>query len=435
MAEEGARKGAVNCHRFKALMEQEDFLAFSPEEQEKLHNEIAEGLDYAIARYDAYACFLKGYLLHVGFLGYEENQKEALIPLERGCEIGQSTCFFLKAYIHYYKRDALPPEMRASAADIARTCLQAVRLGDRENFTLGQIAMGYVSNLLSKYDDEIEKFWLKEYVAANPEEDGKDSTGVISVYPQGFYYAMDVEEDTMDQVLPQLDYDIVHYSPALQRITKALGLDKESCHVAMMVDKNGYMEELPDNMTGTIIYGHSQEILGTVIFVLEDDKTYRLKPFKGLQRVYCFVELLKAATGNLLREPTSEELESIGEEIGGFEEYDDPEFSDDAETGDEVQEVEEHRQMTDFKAKLREDIENCNLCKNTLRVTLPDSQEYWFKSNEDLIYKLEIKKAIEDNIVRNGGYMIDEWLFVDSRQIPIDIRSRICFNIGENQSS
>ena len=435
VAEEGARKGAVNCHRFKALMEQEDFLAFSPEEQEKLHNEIAEGLDYAIARYDAYACFLKGYLLHVGFLGYEENQKEALIPLERGCEIGQSTCFFLKAYIHYYKRDALPPQMRASAADIARTCLQAVRLGDRENFTLGQIAMGYVSNLLSKYDDEIEKFWLKEYVAANPEEDEKDSTGVISVYPQGFYYAMDVEEDTMDQVLPQLDYDIVHYSPALQRITKALGLDKESCHVAMLVDKNGYMEELPDNMTGTIIYGHSQEILGTVIFVLEDDKTYRLKPFKGLQRAYCFLELLKAATGNLLREPTSEELESIGEEIGGFEEYDDPEFSDDAETGDEVQEVEEHRQMTEFEAKLREDIENCNLCKNTLRVTLPDSQEYWFKSNEDLIYKLDIKEAIEDNIVRNGGYMIDEWLFVDSRQIPIDIRSRICFNIGENQSS
>lgn len=203
----------------------------------------------------------------------------------------------------------------------------------------------------------------------------------------------------------------------------------------MLVDKNGYMEELSDNITGTIIYGHSQEILGTVIFVLEDDKTYLLKPFKGLQRVYCFVELLKAATENLLREPTSEELESIGEEIGGFEEYDDPEFSDNAETDDEVQEVEGHRQMTEFEAKLREDIANCNLCKNTLRVTLPDSHEYWFKSNEDLIYKLDIKKAIEDNIVRNGGYMIDEWFFVDSRQIPIDIRSRICFNIGENQSS
>ena len=87
--------------------------------------------------------------------------------------------------------------------------------------------------------------------------------------------------------------------------------------------------------------------------------------------------------------------------------------------------------MTEFEAKLRKDIENCNLCKNTLRVTLPDSREYWFRSNEDLIYKLDIKEAIEDNIVRNGGYMIDEWLFVDSRQIPIDIRSRICFNIGK----
>lgn len=380
VAEEGVRKGSVNCRCFKASMSQEDYLAHSPQQRELLHKEIASDLDYAIARHNSYACYLKGWVLEQGELGYSKSPEEALKALERGCELRNSGCYFLKAVIQNDERDTLPPQMRASAADIARTCLQAVRLGDRENFTLGQIAMGYVSNLLSKYDDEIEKYWLKEYVATNPEEDEKDSTGVISVYPQGFYYAMDVEEDTMDQVLPQLDYDIVHYSPALQRITKALGLDKESCHVAMLVDKNGYMEELPDNMTGTIIYGHSQEILGTVIFVLEDDKTYRLKPFKGLQRVYCFVELLKAATGNLLREPTSEELESIGEEIGGFEEYDDPEFSDDAETGDEVQEVEEHRQMTEFEAKLREDIENCNLCKNTLRVTLPDSQEYWFKS-------------------------------------------------------
>ena len=132
-------------------MEQEDFLAFSPEEQEKLHNEIAEGLDYAIARYDAYACFLKGYLLHVGFLGYEENQKEALIPLERGCEIGQSTCFFLKAYIHYYKRDALPPEMRASAADIARTCLQAARLSDRENYLFRTIPVQHSGDTRSLF--------------------------------------------------------------------------------------------------------------------------------------------------------------------------------------------------------------------------------------------------------------------------------------------
>lgn len=446
VAEEGARKGAVNCHRFKAMMEQDDFLALSPEKQNELHNEIAEGLDYAIARYDSYACYLKGFLLHSGFLGYAENQEEALIPLERGCELGQSGCFCLKAYIHYYKGDALPPEMRASAADIARTCLQAVRMGDREIFTLGQVAYGYVSNMLSKYDDEIENLWLKEYVAANPEKDYEDVTGVIAVYPRGFYYAMDVGEDTMDQVLPQMEYDIVHYSPALQRITKALCLDEESCHVAMLVDKNGFMGELPDNMTGTIIYGHGQEILGTVIFVLEDDETYHLKPFKGLNRTYCFIELLKAATGNLVRQPTSEELEyiskdigeDVGEDIGGFEEYDDPEFVDDAGIDDgEEQSVEdeEPRQMTELEARLREEIDNCNLCVDTLTLTLPDSSEYQFESTGDLIYKLGIKKAIEDNIARHGGYMIDEWQFVDSRQIPLDIRSRIRFDFGGNQSS
>ena len=98
-------------------------------------------------------------------------------------------------------------------------------------------------------------------------------------------------------------------------------------------------------------------------------------------------------------------------------------------------EDEEPRQMTELEALLREEIDNCNLCVDTLTLTLPDSSEYWFKSNADLIYNLGIKEAIEDNIVRHGGYMIDEWQFVDSRQIPFDIRSRIRFDFGGNQSS
>ena len=36
-------------------------------------------------------------------------------------------------------------------------------------------------------------------------------------------------------------------------------------------------------------------------------------------------------------------------------------------------------------------------------------------------------EAIEENIERHGGYMIDEWQYVDARQIPMDIRSRVRF--------
>ena len=445
VADEGARNGAVNCRRFKARMSQEDFLALSGEEQEALHREISEGLDYAIAHHDRYACFLKGICLYYGNLGYTEDIIQALEPLERGCEMGHGNCFWLKSVILH----------ELGRGGVAKASLQAARLGDREQFTLEQVARGYVSRELSNHAEEIEELWLKEYLKVNPEdEDSKDSRGVIAVYPQGFYYAMDVDDGetlNLEALAEKVDargFDVVHFSPVLSRITKALSL--EGCHVAMLVDKDGYMKDLPDNMAGTIIYGQAQEIRGTVIFVLEDDKTYSLMPMVGLQRVYMFIQLLNAATGGLVRLPSSEELESIGaEDPGGFEEYDDfEEKYDDPDIFDgyekfpdqEIeQEIEEDMVSADTSAdaepkeitvpveKIMEGIAQCNLCIDTLYISLKGHPEYDFASTEDLFYRLGIMEAIEENIKRHGGYMIDEWQYVDARQVPQDIRSRVRF--------
>ena len=452
IAEEGARLGAVNCRRFKAGMEWDDFLALSAQERTILHQEIDEGLDYAIAHNDGFACYLKGASVYLGQFGYSENNEEALRALSRGCELGKGNCFWLKAYIQHMHGDNLPDEMKSSAQDIAKDCLQAARMGERQEFTLEQVARGYVTGLLSKYEKEIEQLWLKEYLAANPEEDDtKDSAGVTFVYPQGFYYVMDAEEGEDDLDLEALStlteargYDVVHYSPILSRITKMLSLDKESCHLAMLVDKDGLMRDLPDNMVGTLVYGQGQEIRGTVVFVLEDDDTYRLMPMKGLQRTYMFLQMLGAATGGLLRQPSSEELEAIGmEDSGGFEEYDDPDiFDDESEQEQEIEEdmvavdtsmEEEPRELVVPVAEVKEGINNCNLCIDTLIVTLPDSREFWFKSTADLIFKLGIKSTIENNIERHGGYMIDEWQYVDARQIPMDIRSHIVFKYPDEK--
>ncbi len=418
VAEEGARKGAVNCRRFKAGMEQDAFLALPEEQQEALHREIAEGLDYAIEHHDRYACFLKGCCLYFGNLGYPEDPVQALEPLERGCQMGHSNCFWLKANIL----------KELGRKGVAKASLQAARLGDREQFTLEQVARGYVSGELSQYTEEIETLWLKEYLKVNPEEeDGKDSLGIIAVYPQGFYYAMDVEEDGeldlehLAQKVEARGFDVVHYSSLLTRITKALSL--EGCHVAMLVDKEGYMKDLPDNMAGTLIYGQAQEIRGTVVFVLEDDKNYTLLPMKGLQRVYMFTRLLNAATGGLVRLPSSEELESIGAE--------DPDIFDGYERNPD-QEIEEEidaepKELTVPVEQVLEGIAQCNLCIDTLFVSLKGHPEYAFASTNDLYYDLHIMEAIEENIERHGGYMIDEWQYVDARQIPMDIRSRVRF--------
>ena len=445
VADEGARNGAVNCRRFKARMSQEDFLALSGEEQEALHKEISEGLDYAIAHHDRYACFLKGICLYYGNLGYTEDIIQALEPLERGCEMGHGNCFWLKSVILH----------ELGRGGVAKASLQAARLGDREQFTLEQVARGYVSRELSNHAEEIEELWLKEYLKVNPEdEDSKDSRGVIAVYPQGFYYAMDVDDGetlNLEALAEKVDargFDVVHFSPVLSRITKALSL--EGCRVAMLVDKDGYMKDLPDNMAGTIIYGQAQEIRGTVIFVLEDDKTYSLMPMVGLQRVYMFIQLLNAATDGLVRLPSSEELESIGaEDPGGFEEYDDfeekyddPDIFDgyekfpDQEIEQEIEEDmvsvdtsadEEPKEITVPVEKVMEGISQCNLCIDTLYISLQGHPEYDFASTDDLFYRLGIMEAIEENIKQHGGYMIDEWQYVDARQVPQDIRSRVRF--------
>ena len=445
VADEGARNGAVNCRRFKARMSQEVFLALSGEEQEALHKEISEGLDYAIAHHDRYACFLKGICLYYGNLGYTEDIIQALEPLERGCEMGHGNCFWLKSVILH----------ELGRGGVAKASLQAARLGDREQFTLEQVARGYVSRELSNHAEEIEELWLKEYLKVNPEdEDSKDSRGVIAVYPQGFYYAMDVDDGetlNLEALAEKVDargFDVVHFSPVLSRITKALSL--EGCHVAMLVDKDGYMKDLPDNMAGTIIYGQAQEIRGTVIFVLEDDKTYSLMPMVGLQRVYMFIQLLNAATDGLVRLPSSEELESIGaEDPGGFEEYDDfeekyddPDIFDgyekfpDQEIEQEIEEDmvsvdtsadEEPKEITVPVEKVMEGISQCNLCIDTLYISLQGHPEYDFASTDDLFYRLGIMEAIEENIKQHGGYMIDEWQYVDARQVPQDIRSRVRF--------
>ena len=445
VADEGARNGAVNCRRFKARMSQEDFLALSGEEQEALHKEISEGLDYAIAHHDRYACFLKGICLYYGNLGYTEDIIQALEPLERGCEMGHGNCFWLKSVILH----------ELGRGGVAKASLQAARLGDREQFTLEQVARGYVSRELSNHAEEIEELWLKEYLKVNPEdEDSKDSRGVIAVYPQGFYYAMDVDDGetlNLEALAEKVDargFDVVHFSPVLSRITKALSL--EGCRVAMLVDKDGYMKDLPDNMAGTIIYGQAQEIRGTVIFVLEDDKTYSLMPMVGLQRVYMFIQLLNAATGGLVRLPSSEELESIGaEDPGGFEEYDDfeekyddPDIFDgyekfpDQEIEQEIEEDmvsadtstdAEPKEITVPVEKIMEGIAQCNLCIDTLYISLKGHPEYDFASTDDLFYRLGIMEAIEENIKQHGGYMIDEWQYVDARQVPQDIRSRVRF--------
>ncbi len=227
------------------------------------------------------------------------------------------------------------------------------------------------------------------------------STGVLSVYPEGFYYIMDAGEKLdlgdLAQKMEARGFDVVHFSPLLALLTKSLNL--ENSHVAMLVDKDAYAKDLPDNMTGTIVYGQGTEMRGPVVFVLETDNGYELKPLKGQQRMFLLIEFLNAATGGLLRQPTREEADIF----------------DDADP----------KEITVPLSELDEALGIVNLCRDTLFIVLPDEPRYEFVDTGDLFYPIMDK--IEANIEAHGGHMIDEWRFVDSCQTPIDIRSRVRF--------
>lgn len=451
--EEGKAHGAVNCFRYLATMPQEEFEGYTPEQQEDLHRRIEEGLLYSIERNDRYAHFLLSDKLYMGELGFGIDVPRALEYARRGAELGDGPSFNQLAFIHQNSVDEVPEGMRLGRSQVSKFQLQALRLGETGLYELEQVAKAYVRGELPDHADEIEEIWLRKYhdesISQDREESGgeaDESLGVICVYPQGFYYAYDVDADfSPARDVPSLigagGIDIVHYSPILERISKALCLD--GCHLVMAVDRDGYARDLADNMAGTIVYGHGMEIRGTAVFLLEDER-YNLMPFMGMMPCFMFIQLLRGATDGLVRQPTSEEMEALGDDSnGGFEEYDDPDFlvDDDKEEvkdneeetapfgkplpveGEEEEEEEaEAREYTALVEDLPQALSQCNLCRDTLTILYPDESRYWFMSTEDLIRELGIKEALEENIQSHGGYMIDEWQFVDRRQCPTDLR-------------
>ncbi len=442
-AEEGMAKGAVNCHRALAsFMDSEEFEALPKEKQKELHEEMDRGLRYAVEHYDRRACYLLAVYVYLGQMGYEANIAEAIRIAKRGCELGYNLCFELLAMIHD-NNENIPNELRISQSELTKFYLQSLRMDVISIEALEKVARAYTANLLPKQDEEIEKLWLpKYYEQSTAEEENPDSRGVLTVYPQGFFYAVEVETETFDtlsylaELIDADGVDMVHYSEALNRMTKVLCHgEHKGCHIAMAVDRDGYAKDLPDNMPGTLLYGHGMEIRGTVILLLEDEK-YHLKPIKGLAFFNMCINMLNAVTAGLTRYPTDEEIKAIESSDEAFEEYDDPDLIDDDEEYEEdVPSMEESDDaepttLTVKLADIEEVLEVCNLCRDTLFVLCPS--EYSFTSTNDLMYS--IKDAVELNIKCNGGYMIDEWQFVDSRQVLIDIRSRVRFKLeGEDE--
>lgn len=450
VTEEGMAHGSVPCFRASASMSEEVFNSKSPEEQEILHRRIEAGLRYAMDHYDTYAYFLTACCLLYGSLGFEEDVPEAVMVAGRGSGLGNGACSRLVGWIHDYEED-VPDDLRLGKVAIAELLLLAVRRGDYTLYGLQQLAGAYVRGLIPQYDAEMEKWWLgKYYEVCMEDEDEEDAApGLLGIYPEGFYYAWDVDEDfgTEDELSLHFGSDVelgvVHASERLARISRVLRLDDKQ--VVAVFDRNAKSKGLPLNEIGTAVCCPFCEVYGHVVFLLEDESGF--SPARGSSILLMLLNMLGAAAGvKPPHPPTAEEMGKVDTDVyGGFAAYDDPDFLADDDDGKRYGDTEEPagpresastapeggredavrppKIITVSLEDLGEALAECNLCHDTLEIIYPGGPAYDFLSTEDLFYMLGIKEDLEDNIENCGGYMIDEWMFVDGRQVPMDLRS------------
>ena len=94
--------------------------------------------------------------------------------------------------------------------------------------------------------------------------------------------------------------EVVRYTAALNALTEQIGLS--GCHLVFLVDRNGYAkEDIGDNMTGTILYGSGQPILGDIVFALETDSGYHIKGVDSVELLTDIYNSINNAVGDLLR--------------------------------------------------------------------------------------------------------------------------------------
>ena len=95
--------------------------------------------------------------------------------------------------------------------------------------------------------------------------------------------------------------EVVRYTAPLNAISEHVGLTDH--HLVFLIDRNGYARpDAGDNMTGTLLYGAGQEIIGDIIFALESDNGYNISGIVEsntlLNKIY---NTINNAVGGLLR--------------------------------------------------------------------------------------------------------------------------------------
>ena len=162
------------------------------------------------------------------------------------------------------------------------------------------------------------KRWQEEHPEEAEEEEAEeedpgedtgtedDSEKIIPAFILANFYGVasliQKEDNFMEELPKEINADrleVVRYTPALNELSKQLGLRGK--HLVFLMDRDIWQKTSGDNMTGTILYGRSgYEIMGDIIFALEDDK-YEICGFETLDDVNAAFNAINNRAGGLLR--------------------------------------------------------------------------------------------------------------------------------------
>ena len=134
-------------------------------------------------------------------------------------------------------------------------------------------------------------------------EDYEIMPTVLIIHPSGYTEFLDADMSSMTSgeiasLIYGEDFELVHSSEHLVRITKECGLTK---NLVMYFSRKGLTEDSDDNYVGSVLYDGDAEVRGPIIIAL-DDNGHNISSFENEDDIENVFEAIDDLTGILRRE-------------------------------------------------------------------------------------------------------------------------------------
>ena len=264
----GIQLGVPDC-RILGMENEYRWESLSGDERLAIYRQLKKNLPEGIAQGSGVCAYVLADALLNGKFGYDMDLRMGREYADIALTYGYNEA----ANLVIEAAETLDDPEFMSDEDLLKLRYDALRYGIEEQ--LDHVVKNKDAYIEIGYGDEIEKVWMPLWKKKHPEAKTQVSPSVIIIRTSGAASVMEADVFAMSyremrQLIGAEGLDAVHFSDPLNQITKVCRF--RGYHLAMYVDRDGYAKDLPDNATGTILYGTGAEIRGDVIIALEDNK-------------------------------------------------------------------------------------------------------------------------------------------------------------------